>query len=194
MQKVLRYFLMTVLAFCVYVPGMCSMAEAASVVVLPLISNVDYPDLESTYYDNVIDCVKQQGAYELLDNDAITAIIDESTAKGVLPDEQALKNIANKSGADLVVAFELNKLSLEPIQYRHDYTCVFSIDGYCSSFDVNENKYKKHRFKYSDELDMGFYTRQNVQLRFWARQVQREMHRVLKDKGLHIEKPKFTKF
>ena len=194
MKIILRYFLMTIMAVCLYLPCFSSQAEAANIVVLPVINNVDYPDIESTFYDNVIDTIKHQQKYELIDNDAITAIIDKTVQKGQLPDENAMRDIAQKTGADLVVSVELNKLSLEPINSRSEDTSVLILDGKTAYFDTSEDKYKIHRFLTDEELEMGYYTRQNVPLRFWARHIQREMHRVMKVKGLNIQKPRISKF
>lgn len=194
MRKLLRYFLMLVMTMCMYVPGMTS-AEAAGMIVLPTIYNVDYPDLESTFYDNVVDCFKQQDKYEYVENDAVQAAIDKNTVKGQLPTKEALIAIAEEANADLVMCMQLDKLSYEPIPIAtRDAMYMLELKGFTVSYDRETGKFKKQKLYIEDELDNGYYVRQNVPLRYWARTVQREMHRVMGNKKFHVQKQTIQKF
>lgn len=194
MQKVLRYFLMTVMALCMYMPGMTNSAEAASMVVLPTIYNVEYPELDSTFYDNVIDCFKQQDKYDYVENDAIQAVIDKHTVKGQLPTKEALSAIAEEAGVDLVMCMQLDKLSYTPAGNRIDDIYLMELKGFTVSYDRETGKFKQQKLYIEDELDDGYYVRQNVPLRYWARTVQHEMHRLTGNKKLNVQKQTIQKF
>lgn len=195
MQKLVKYFLMSVMALFMYMPGVTKSVEAANMIVLPVVNNVDYPEIEGTYYDNVLDCFKQQDKYDYLDNDAIQATIDKYVGKGQMPTENALRGIAEECNADLVMCIELNHLSYEPvIPVRVDDIYLMRVEGNVASYNKETNKFVKRKIKVSDELDNGYNIRQNVPLRYWARTIQHEMHRVMNVKGLNIEKQKIQKF
>lgn len=194
MRKMLRYFLMLVMAVCLYVPGVSSV-EAAGMIVLPTIYNVDYPEVESTFYDNVVDCFKQQDKYEYIENDAVQAIIDKHVTKGQLPTQAALIAIAEEANADLVMCMQLDKLSYEPMPIvTKDAMYLMELKGLTVSYDRQTNKFKKQKLYIEDELDHGYYVRQNVPLRYWARTVQREMHRVMGNKKFNVQKQTIQKF
>ena len=194
MRKMLRYFLMLVMAVCLYVPGV-SPAEAAGMIVLPTIYNVDYPEVESTFYDNVVDCFKQQDKYEYIENDAVQAAIDKKTVKGKLPTKEVLVAIAEEANADLVMCMQLDKLSYEPMPIvTKDAMYLMELKGLTVSYDRETNKFKKQKLYIEDELDHGYYVRQNVPLRYWARTVQREMHRVMGNKKFNVQKQTIQKF
>jgi len=193
MQKLVCFIFTTILALFTALPY-TSPVQAANMVVLPLINNVDYPEVEATYFDNVVDCFKQQNKYEYVENEAIKAITDKYTVKGQLPTEEALRNIAQEADADLVVCMELNKLSYTPIANYQDSLYLMDLKGFTVSYNKETNKYDKHKLYIEDELDDGYYVRQNVPLRYWARSIQHEMHRVMQVKGLNIQKQTLQKF
>lgn len=194
MQKIVRYFLMTVMAICMYLPGMTSSAEAASMVVLPTIYNVEYPELDSTFYDNVIDGFKQQDKYEYVENDAIQAVIDKHTVKGQLPTKEALCAIAEEAGVDLIMCMQLDKLSYAPAGNRIDDIYLMNLKGTTVSYNRETGKFQQQKLFVEDELDDGYYVRQNVPLRYWARTIQHEMHRLTGNKKLNLKKQTLQKF
>lgn len=195
MKKVLQYILMTVMMAFAIGTSFANQTEAAEMVVVPVINNTENTEIESTFYDNVLDCVKQQEKYEYIDGDEVSKALEKYTVKGQLPDEQALRSIAEELNADLVVAVELNELSYtkKPFTTAEDFR-VMKLLGTTVSFNRETNKFVTRKLREDETLDNGYYARQNVPLRYWARTVQHEMHRVMNFKGLGLQKQKISKF
>ena len=92
MKKIYRYFLMTVLALCLSIPALA--VEAASVVLVPLINNVQGDEIANQiFYKNAIGAINAQQGYTIVDNDHITAIIEENKNGNKVPSKAALKRL-----------------------------------------------------------------------------------------------------
>ena len=57
--------------------------------------------------------------------------------KGILPNQQALQNIAEQTDAELVVVIELNKLKLEPVPRGREDMAQFTMNGKIKTFGKN---------------------------------------------------------
>lgn len=195
MKKIYQVFLMTVMALCLAVPVFSTTAEAASIVILPLIDKSECEGATETFYDNAVDCIKDQTKYEMLDNEAVNAAIDKFTVKGTLPDEQALKEIAMAVNADIVMCVQLDTLTKErDFWSKTEELDRVSIFGTSVSYDVETGEFKKQKIYFDEKVDSVPYVRQNMLLRIWSREVRHEMNRVMKVRGMKMQKQRISKF
>ena len=107
MKKLFNLLMVALMAVCFAVPAM-GKAEAAKVVVLPLVNNSGSETAGQIYISGAIQLFDYP-EYELLENDATNdAIAAENIGKdGASKD--AMVRIAKASGADLVVGMVLDK-------------------------------------------------------------------------------------
>lgn len=173
-------------------------AQAANIVVIPIIENSGYAGIEEVYYDNVIEVIKNQSKYTMLENDAVTSAIDKYTVKGALPDEDALRNIANEVEADLIVCVKLDKVVVDEMYgggmgVKEDRVNL-TIIGNSISYNRENDKLSLRRLYENETYDPAMYVRQNYPLRKFARLMQNDMRRIMKVKGFKVEKPKLQKF
>ena len=115
MTKFLRNLFMTVMAVCCFV-SYASITEAASIALLPLVTNIERAEeARTTYLANAIQCVKQSEGFTLVDNDLVTAAVDKNFTDGELPTPAQMKAIANEAGVDMVVIMQLDVLDSREI-------------------------------------------------------------------------------
>ena len=192
MKKIYRYLLMTVLALCLSIPAIA--AEAASVAVLPLLNKVEgRTDVEQVYYSGAINAIKAQAGYMLVDNDALTAVVEKYVTKGVLPDEKALKAIAAEAKIDIVIAMELDELDYSVDRNFEESRVTLDLQGYCVSYNAIDGKFVKHRIYDDSHTEETSMARWDWPLEQWGRNVKREVNRCLKIKKISIEAPRMSK-
>ena len=192
MKKIYRYLLMTVLALCLSIPAIA--AEAASVAVLPLLNKVEgRTDVEQVYYSGAINAIKAQAGYMLVDNDALTAVVEKYVTKGVLPDEKALKAIAAEAKIDIVIAMELDELDYSVDRNFEESRVTLDLQGYCVSYNAIDGKFVKHRIYDDSHTEETSMARWDWPLEQWGRNVKREVNRCLKVKKISIEAPRMSK-
>lgn len=195
MKIVLKLFLMFAVIVGSAFPGLLSSAEAANIIVMPLIENSGYAGVEEVFYDNTIAVIKDQTKYNMIENDAVTAAIDKYSKKGILPDENALRNIANEADADLVVCVELNKIDMEElIGFSKEDKVNLEIWGNSVSYNRETDKFNHRKLHDHETYDPAMYVRQNYPLRKFARLLQNDMRRIMKVKGFKVERPQIQKF
>lgn len=195
MKAISKFLLMLAIAFGAACPGLLPTAEAANIVVLPLIDNSGYAGVEEVFYDNTIDCIKDQEKYTMIENDAVTAAIDKYTQKGVLPDEAGLKKLADEADADLVVCIALDKVDLkESYGMGREDKAELTLWGKRVSYNRETDKFETRKLHDYEAYDPAMYVRSNYPLRKFARLLQNDMRRVMKVKGIKVEKPKLQKF
>lgn len=194
MKKIYQILMMLLMVSFCTVSTFVTKAEAAGIVLLPLINNVEVEDVEAAYYNSSVDSIKDQVKYEMVDNEQVTAAIEKYTVKGQIPNEDALRNIAEAADADLVVCMQLDKLSLDPVPFRtKEELYRLQIEGLAASYDRETNSYKCKKIYKDEEYDILQIVRVNAQLREWSRMVRHEMHRVMQVKGFKADKPRFQK-
>ncbi len=195
MKTIIKLFLMLAVTLGAAFPGLLSSAEAANIVIMPFIDNSGYAGVEEVFYDNTIYCIKDQDKYTMIENDAVTTALDKYTKKGVLPDENALRNIANEADADLVVCIELNKIAMEEsIGFNKEDKVDLEIWGNSVSYNRETDKFNHRKLHDHETYDPAMYVRQNYPLRKFARLLQNDMRRIMKVKGFKVERPQIQKF
>ena len=84
MKKLYRYLLMTVLTLCLSLPSLA--AEAASIALLPLINNVQGDEIANqVFYKGAIGAINAQKGFMIVENDALTAVIDANKNGNQVP-------------------------------------------------------------------------------------------------------------
>lgn len=195
MTKVLRYLMMAVLACFFMVPSL--KADAATIAILPLINKTEGNDnalLSQVYYDRCINAVKNQGIYNIVDNEQLDRVVEANTQKGVLPTEQQLRAISEKANVDLVLVMDLTKYDSRTLIARRVESLVLDIKGTTVYFNRLENKFTKHDIYVEKEIEEVFSARWDPLMEEWGRAVSREINKALKNKKLNLEAPKMTKW
>lgn len=195
MTKVLRYLMMAVLACFFMVPSL--KADAATIAILPLINKTEGNDnalLSQVYYDRCINAVKNQGLYNIVDNEQLDRVVEANTQKGVLPTEQQLRAISEKANVDLVLVMDLTKYDSRTLIARRVETLVLDIKGTTVYFNRLENKFTKHDIYVEKEIEEVFSARWDPLMEEWGRAASREINKALKNKKLNLEAPRMTKW
>ena len=192
MKKIYRYLLMTVLALCLSLPSLA--AEAASIALLPLINNVQGDDMANqVFYKNAIGAVNAQKGLVIVENDALTAVIEANKNGSNVPSEASLKRIAKEGKVDIVIAVQLDELYDEPVFPSGERTVKLTMRGKAAAYNALDNKYYEHRIYSDKEIDETLTSRWDWVHEEWGYAVRREMNRILQVKKVTLDAPRMSK-
>ena len=192
MKKMYRYLLMAVLALCLSVPAIA--AEAASVVLVPLINNVQGDEIANqVFYRNAINSINAQQGYVIVDNDRVTAIIDANKNGNNVPSESALKMIAKDAKVDIVIAMQLDELHDEPVFPSVERMVKLTMSGRAVAYNALANKFYQHKIYSDKEMDETLTSRWDWVHEEWGYAVRHEMNRILQVKKIIVDAPKMSK-
>ena len=181
--------------------SMMGSAEAAKVLVLPAIINVNetecnatLEDINQTYYNQVVDSLKNAPDMEMIDGDDIEKKVSQYTDTKTLPSEKQLAELANETDADIIVQMELNQLEETFVNNgKEEYLCM-NLQGFAVSYDRNNKKvYQKHRIYDDTKVDSTLMARSNFSLEQWRKTVTQETNRILGVKKIIVQKPRLSK-
>lgn len=192
MKKIYRYLLMTVLALCLSVPAFA--AEAASVVLIPLINNVQGDEIANQiFYKNAISAINAQQGYVIVDNDHVTAIIEANKNGKNVPTEAALQKIAKDAKVDIVIAMQLDELHDDPMTPSNERMLKLTMEGKAVAYNAMTGTYYKHDIYSDKEIDETLTSRWDWVHEEWGYAVRREINRILQVKKIIIDAPRMSK-
>lgn len=192
MKKIYRYLLMTVLALCLSIPAIA--AEAASVVLVPLINNVKGEEIANqVFYNNAINAINAQQGYVLVDNDHVTALIDANKNGNNVPTEAALKKIAKEAQVDVVIAMQLDELHDDPVFPSNERMVKLTMSGKAVAYNSITGKYYQHKIYSDKEIDETLTSRWDWVHEEWGYAVRREINSILQVKKIMVDAPRMSK-
>ena len=181
MKKVLRYFLMTVMALCISLP--CLSAEAASVALLPLINNVQGDEIANqVFYKNAIATMNKTKGFVMVENDKLTAAIEAANIGNEVPGEAAMAKIAKEGKVDMVIAIQVDEINDIPVSSSEENKLKMDIQGYAASYNALTGVYKKDRIYNDSIIPEVFSSRWDLAHEEFGREVRKASSKALKAK------------
>ena len=183
MKKLVNYLLMAVLALCFALPTV-SVAEAATVALVPLMNNVEGGDklANQLYYKEAIATIKRQGGFSLVESTQVKNIIAEANLGNEVPDKETLAKIAKKAGVDIIFAMQLDELKDEPVNQSREMLLELDMEGVAVAYNSLNAVYYKHKFDVEKQIDMALTSRWDWVHEEFARQVRVEVKHALNAK------------
>lgn len=171
-------------------------ADAANIVIVPLVNNVvERDDLGQIYFDRTIEAIKNADA-DLLDGKEVDDALSKNTTQGLLPTQAQMAEIAASANADIVFAMQVdavNRIDLLSDQ-THEFDMRISCEGKVAIYDVNSKKaYRAMSISDSQEMPMSMGARFDVEGEMFANNVTRYIKRALGVKKVTFEKPHISK-
>ena len=181
MKKVLRYFLMTVMALCISLP--CLSAEAASVALLPLINNVQGDEIANqVFYKNAIATMNNTKGFVMVENDKLTVAIEAANVGNEVPGEAAMAKIAKEGKVDMVIAIQVDEINDIPVSSSEENKLKMDIQGYAASYNALTGVYKKDRIYNDSIIPEVFSSRWDLAHEEFGREVRKAISKALKAK------------
>ena len=192
MKKLYRYILMTVLALCLSLPSLA--AEAASIALLPLINNVQGDEIANqVFYKSAIGAINAQKGFMIVENDALTAVIDANKNGNQVPSEAQLKKIAKDGKVDMVIAVQLDVLEDKPVFPSNERILELAMKGKAVAYNALTGEYYQHKIYSDKQIDETLTSRWDWVHEEWGYAVRREMNRILKVKKVMVDAPRMSK-
>ena len=193
MKKVLRYFLMTVMALCLSVPCFGTAAEAASVALLPLINNVEGDQLSNQiYYKSAIAAINAQKGFMIVENDKLTAAIDAAKIGKEVPTSAALAKIAKDGDVDIVIAMQLDKLEDLALYSSEENKLQLVLEGKAVAYNRLTGKAYSHRIYDDKVIPEALSSRWDWTHEEFGRNVRAEINRILEVKKINLDAPRMS--
>lgn len=139
MKKFLNYCLLALVTVCCALP-LAGKAEAAKVAVVPLANNVAGDELAGTIYMQEALALFRYPEFDILGDDAVTAAVGSD--KGLTDYSKAsLEKIAQATGAEIVVAMQLDALDAKRMPQRQEATLKMDLRGKFASLNTVTGAY-----------------------------------------------------
>ena len=188
-MKRLFAFLFTVLAVLFMQVPLMGTAEAARVAVVPIQVNDQLVeravDFNGYYWDIMIEKFKYP-EYELMDDEKVAAVIPDEGLKAY--DEATLKDVCEKTDAEIVVAMRLDEVKERPLMFRRESYLEIFMKGEYAAYNRLTGKYNHEKLYYKGEIEEALTLRTDWQQQAFATELKRYIYRTLKD-----DKPKKKK-
>lgn len=192
MKKIYRYLLMTVLALCLSIPAFG--AEAATIALLPLINNVQGDQIAGQqFYSGAISAINAQTGYMLVENDKVTAAIDNAKVGQTVPSKNELMKISKDGNVDIVIAVQLDKLDYETIYSSEENQLKLQLEGNAVAYNRITGEYYQHKLYDDTTVPEAITARWDWTHEQWGRAVKREINRILKVKKVKLDTPRMSK-
>lgn len=158
-------------------------AEAAKVAVVPLQVNEDQveraSDFNSYYWDIMIDKFVYPD-FDLIDDDEVAKAVPEDGLKSY--DQSTLTEIASQTGADIVVAMRLDKVTDKAQNFRREPTLSCTMQGEFASYNRVTGKYFHKKINYREDIEEVLTYRTDWQQRAFAANLRRYLNRTIEVK------------
>lgn len=182
MRKLLRCLLMTVMAFCFSLPCF-SVAEAATVALLPLINNVQGDDVANkTFYKEAIATMNAQKGFLMVENDKLTAAIEAVNAGENIPNEAAAAKIAKDGNVDIVIAMQLDKIEDETLFSSSEDQIKVTVKGKAIAYNRLTGEYRVRKINEETLTPAVFASRWDLAHEEWGKVVRKEIKKALSAK------------
>ena len=182
MKKILAFM---VALFTVILMGgpLTGTAEAAYVAVVPIDIDVDKVersgDLNGYYWDLVIDKF-QYPDYELLDDEKVSAVLPEEGLKSF--DKASLAEVADKTGAQVVVAMRISEVKEEPKSFLREPAVLCHMKGELATYNLLTEKYYYKKINYNEQIEEVLTVRNDWLQNAFADYLRRGLYRTIEHK------------
>lgn len=180
MKKIFTFIMALCTIMCLNIP-FAGTAEAAKVAIVPIEINADKveraADFTSYYWDIMINEFTYPDFNLIDDSDMELAVPD-----GKLKDfsKETLMDVAGKTGADIVVAMRLDKVSDRAMNFKKEPTLSCVMRGEYASYNGVTGKYYSKHINYKEQIEEVLTYRTDWQQKAFARMTRRYVRRTLK--------------
>jgi len=181
MKKLVTFICSVLAVLFMHMPFMGT-AEAAYVAVIPIDVDVDKveraADLTNYYWDLIIDKF-QYPDYELVDDEKVSAVLPEEGLKTF--DQATLATIADKVGAEIVVAMRISEVSERPKSFLREPAVECHMKGEFASLNVMRDKkpYYYKKINYDEQIEEVLTVRNDWLQNAFADYARRGMNRTI---------------
>ena len=156
-------------------------AEAGYVAVIPIDIDVDQVeragDFNGYYWDIMIDKFRYP-EYELMDDEKVAAVVPEEGLTSY--DQATMKNLCEKTDAEIVVAMRLDEIKERPINFRREPSLEIFMKGEYASYNRLTGKYYHKKLYYRDEIEEVLTVKNDWQQQVFSSELKRYINRTLK--------------
>jgi len=139
MKKFFNYLLLALVTVCFALP-LGGKAEAAKVAVVPLANHVAGDELAGTIYMQEALALFRYPEFDLLGEDVVLEAIGSENGLADYS-KAALEKVAQATGADIVVAMQLDKLDAKRMPQRKEATLKMDLRGKFASLNTVTGAY-----------------------------------------------------
>ncbi|MEG2069501.1 MAG: hypothetical protein RSA61_07560 [Acidaminococcaceae bacterium] len=179
MTKFWKFLMVAVMACMFAVPAM-GKAEAAKVVVLPLVNKTADTIVGPAYMEECIKFFKYP-AFDFMGDEVVDPALKKAGyTVGTNFDEATLRNILTNSGADIVLAVRLDAIDQTSSMTGKENVEKLRITGEMMAVNKLTGKVTKHEISETDEIEYAFIVRSDWSHDQFRKIVRTELKRATK--------------
>lgn len=182
-------FVVAILAVVFMQTPFAGTAEAARVAVVPIQVNDEQveraADFNGYYWDIMIEKFPYP-EYELMDDEKVAAVIPDEGLKSF--DQATLKELCEKTDAEIVVAMRLDKVTEKPLNFRREPMLETFMKGEFAGYNRLTGKYYVRKIYEKGEMEEVLTLRTDWQQQTFAAELKRCLYRFLEEKKTKVKK------
>lgn len=179
MRKLFAFIFAALTVLCLNVP-FAGTAEAAKVAIVPIEINEQQVeragDFTGYYWDIMVEKFKYPD-FDLIDDDTVSKVIPEDGLKDFSKD--TLMDVARRTGADIVVAMRLDKVTDRALNFRREPALECVMRGEYASYNRVTGNYYNKNIRYKEEIEEVLTYRTDWQQKAFARMTSRYVDRTI---------------
>lgn len=176
------------LAVCVML-SLTGKADAANAMLLPVVNNVGREEIESIYYNKVVEALKNHPEIELMDDDITEKIVKKYDLGSKIPDKALLEKISGETDADYIISMQIDEMDERFKSTYEDELIELKMTGMISGynrFEPGKKRFISSKIFVNETKDIAQIVRGDFSLQAWGHSVTAATNRIIHNKKINF--------
>lgn len=176
------------LAVCVML-SLTGKADAANALLLPVVNNVGREEIESIYYNKVVEALKSHPEIELMDDNITENIVKKYELGSKIPDKALLEMISGETDADYIISMQIDEMDERFKSTYEDELIELKMTGMISGynrFEPGKKRFISSKIFVNDTKDIAQIVRGDFSLQAWGHTVTAATNRIIHNKKINF--------
>lgn len=176
------------LAVCVML-SLTGKADAANALLLPVVNNVGREEIESIYYNKVVEALKNHPEIELMDDNITEKIVKKYDLGSKIPDKALLEKISGETDADYIISMQIDEMDERFKSTYEDELIELKMTGMISGynrFEPGKKRFISSKIFVNETKDIAQIVRGDFSLQAWGHSVTAATNKIIHNKKINF--------
>lgn len=164
-------------------------ADAANALLLPVVNNVGREEIESIYYNKVVEALKSHSEIELMDDNITEKIVKKYELGSKIPDKALLEKISEETDADYIISMQIDVMDERFKTTFEDELIELKMTGAISGynrFEPGKKRFINSKIFVNETKDIAQIVRSDFSLQEWGHTVTAATNRIIHNKKINF--------